>query len=354
MRPISVEGLPSEPAHPPVAAYEYSDAGGTHVLVLGELRSFSPVETVYHRIEHYVRRSSGLELRWVGQTMSECDHLQRVMREAPIRTDVDGDGASEVSGWVVQTCTRDAQSVPFWAYEDDRDLFWRSDNECFGDGFLPTSVRGTPLEAHARARWRQLIRFDTRAEPAVVSAARAAATATPIGRGVPSGAVLEDALRWRDRSGEHGLVLSQVPSRWLTDGSGRELHAVVLDRRGRSWTQRHAFEGRDLPDGDCGTAFHPSTFDLTDLDGDGVQEVTFGWVVGCTTDVSPLDAKLFIVEGRDAHVVHGNTYLGVHDPDCDPPRPLIFEDDPMHLRRSELLERTRPLADEVRRRLRAP
>lgn len=54
-------------------------------------------------------------------------------------------------------------------------------------------------------------------------------------------------------------------------------------------------------------------FGLTDLDGDGLPEVTLAYHQTCTSDVSPASLKVVMLEGVDKYVLRGNTRVDVGD-----------------------------------------
>jgi len=47
----------------------------------------------------------------------------------------------------------------------------------------------------------------------------------------------------------------------------------------------------------------------TDLDADGVAEASFAYTADCTSDVSPLNHKVFVTEGGEKHVLRGTTLV---------------------------------------------
>lgn len=58
--------------------------------------------------------------------------------------------------------------------------------------------------------------------------------------------------------------------------------------------------------------FHPvSGLEVTDLDGDGVAELTFGYKTRCAGDVSPHAMKVLVLEGKDKHILRGESKVGV-------------------------------------------
>jgi hypothetical protein len=59
--------------------------------------------------------------------------------------------------------------------------------------------------------------------------------------------------------------------------------------------------------------FHDAAFGVTDLDGDGVDEVTFAYETGCRSDVSPNTYKLLLLRGADKYILRGTTFTRAAD-----------------------------------------
>ena len=48
-----------------------------------------------------------------------------------------------------------------------------------------------------------------------------------------------------------------------------------------------------------------ASLSVTDLDGDGMGELTFGYKLACVSDVSPVDMKLLMLENGDKYILRG-------------------------------------------------
>jgi hypothetical protein len=132
--------------------------------------------------------------------------------------------------------------------------------------------------------------------------------------------------RWKDTNGETLLVLSEKKSqRPFKQGDiamGEEdpvrvveLTALLGVRNGKGVRVL-----RKVWDASPGCAFdnttrflEPERLEVTDLDGDGVGEVTFAYQVQCTSDVSPATLKLLLLEGADKNIVRVTTKVQVSD-----------------------------------------
>lgn len=50
------------------------------------------------------------------------------------------------------------------------------------------------------------------------------------------------------------------------------------------------------------------SIEVTDLDNDGLAEISFLYKLGCRSDVSPLDVKLLMYEGTTKYALRGESY----------------------------------------------
>jgi hypothetical protein len=333
-----------------VTAVEWTDALGANLLVVSEsieLRHepgvrWSPTEFVTHTASHYVGKVAlALGARAVSRTL--CSNPARShLARPPVLSDVDRDGIAEVVGALDVRCGDEASAHP-WAFEGGVDLFHRPPEGkygCGGDGELSTSVRATPFEAHMRERWLRSsgqVSDETVVPSAWISQARASFAAAPVPRADVPGAI-EDGLRWTDKTGDSAIVFSRTTDQ--ANGSIR-LFATLLRKGSSEWSilQRLSEGSTGCPE-DNATRFQPHVLDLTDLDRDGIREVTFAYQHGCVSDVSPVNAELVVIEDQALHLTRGRTWVGQDDHDgiCTPPGPLVFDDDPI----KKLIEKLDP------------
>lgn len=125
-------------------------------------------------------------------------------------------------------------------------------------------------------------------------------------------------LRWKDREGESLLLLvrrdaarprrgAEDPERssylyarhWTRAGAG----AFKLRREVKDMVERCPF--------DVTAEFVDRALGVTDLDRDGVGEVTFAYRLGCRSDVSPVTLKLLMLEGGRKHILRGETSVPI-------------------------------------------
>ena len=124
---------------------------------------------------------------------------------------------------------------------------------------------------------------------------------------------IEHGLRWVDRAGEHYLLFSSVTKTKKTDHSeitSSYLYAthyrlknkqVKLVRTLRDRNENCEFEKI--------TRFNHKSSSITDLDQNGLAETTFVYYLGCSNDVSPIDAKLALLENGKKYMIRGETTL---------------------------------------------
>jgi hypothetical protein len=131
------------------------------------------------------------------------------------------------------------------------------------------------------------------------------------------------AVRWRDRLGDHTLLLDEsgeYPSKQPNpDSSDPARDASVyayeyLDAAGKAtrvWKLEDHERGCVF---DLEADFVPGSVTITDLDADGVAEVTFQYTLQCTSDVSPATRKLILREGKDKYAIRGTNRSPHFDP----------------------------------------
>jgi hypothetical protein len=130
---------------------------------------------------------------------------------------------------------------------------------------------------------------------------------------VPGGMSLETAVRWTDSAGESVLVLSsgERPGESI-DGDQSTTYALRADlfttKDGTTRRVRTVNDAIESCQFDSQTQFADGPPEVTDADGDGLGEVTFGYSLGCVSDVSPVEFKLLALEGTDKYILRGETY----------------------------------------------
>jgi len=186
-----------------------------------------------------------------------------------------------------------------------------------GLGLCATPASGAPVAAPA----------------AVIEVAPVARERLPDGV-VVRGATLERALTFRDKRGTHYLVMSATDS---TSGDGveaRRARALYVDDWVIAGTARprSVLPVRDMVSecvmGAVDARFHDAATAVTDVDHDGIAEVTIGYELACRSDVSPAAYKLLMIEDGAKYILRGKTRVmpdeevvgGAFEPDPAPAR----------------------------------
>lgn len=128
--------------------------------------------------------------------------------------------------------------------------------------------------------------------------------------------------RWMDKEGENLLLLcetgpfkSRVPPKSKKNpygewGMGAEVagyHYVKVKGEYRLLWKLHDFV--EICPFDLDATFLPKSLTITDLDNNGIAESTFLYKKGCRSDLSPVQLKLIMHEGKDKYALRGETVV---------------------------------------------
>ncbi len=119
----------------------------------------------------------------------------------------------------------------------------------------------------------------------------------------------------RDSQGEHAILLSRRlgPSHENPGGDADErieLNASYHTRKGGSWVRTWLVHDRvDCPHLDVEARFIPGALTVTDLDGNGVAEVTMAYTMFCGGGVDASDLKIILRQGAQKFAMRGRTLL---------------------------------------------
>ena len=160
-------------------------------------------------------------------------------------------------------------------------------------------------------------------------------------RGVKAPKGFESALKWTDKNGENLLILAVFKTSGKNE-AGEVLpravltieHLVISDGQ-KAKLLRSVRDGVEPCDFDLTAEFRGNP-ELTDLDADGVAEVTVAYQLSCKSDVSPDIVKLLVLQNGEKYILRGEgLYPGDNDkmlggkfkPDPDPAQwPKAFLD----------------------------
>jgi hypothetical protein len=134
--------------------------------------------------------------------------------------------------------------------------------------------------------------------------------------------------RWLDKKGENLVLLCETGSfqspvsprsknnpygEW---GRAAELHAYHYTKTKGKWTRLWKLKDSvKICPYDLEAAFLPNSLTITDLDNNGIAESTLLYKLGCRSDVSPLQLKLIMHEGKAKYALRGETRVRLGGPD---------------------------------------
>jgi hypothetical protein len=111
-------------------------------------------------------------------------------------------------------------------------------------------------------------------------------------------------IRWKDVDGDHRIVLSEE----RTDSS---LHLVARRITADGTSRELARDSAEDCEFDLVTSHFPGSYTAKDIDGDQRGEAAFAWALSCTSDVSPLDMYLYVVDGDQVYRATGHSRVQV-------------------------------------------
>jgi hypothetical protein len=127
------------------------------------------------------------------------------------------------------------------------------------------------------------------------------------------------ARLWEDGQGTNYLLLTRTPD--IREPGLSEWGEAMYSARLYGYHYRQQDGGFELLrritdfvmecDADLTVAHIPASIAITDLDGDGLSEVTFLYEMNCTSDVSPLTLKLMMLEDGEKYAIRGTSIVGI-------------------------------------------
>jgi hypothetical protein len=121
-------------------------------------------------------------------------------------------------------------------------------------------------------------------------------------------------VSWADSDGSHYALFS---TKFKESKAGRSsfLQVDIYDAKdAKSFKLNRSFKDKlENCEFDNSTGFVAQSIVLADADGNGKQELMFAYTVGCRSDVSPDDMKLFVIEGGVKNILRGQSRVKVSD-----------------------------------------
>ena len=132
-------------------------------------------------------------------------------------------------------------------------------------------------------------------------------TTPPVGD--PAKSAVVTAWKWSDQNGENLALFGNVGA---DDKNGSQLWVRVVSGADKK-ELRLVKDGVEVCEFDTTCAFADGATGVTDLDKDGVSELTFAYRLACRSDVSPSDLKLLVLEGTDKYILRGSSFIDFGD-----------------------------------------
>jgi hypothetical protein len=129
---------------------------------------------------------------------------------------------------------------------------------------------------------------------------------------LPNSFQLVRAKKWHDASGENWLVLYETGS-YIEKGkmnASAKLSAVLYQKTDsgfvQQWKMIDYINDCEL---DLTCAFYDEHLSITDLDKNGLAEITMVYALSCKGDVSPNEKKLIMYEGGKKYAIRGEELM---------------------------------------------
>lgn len=129
---------------------------------------------------------------------------------------------------------------------------------------------------------------------------------------------IKNAVRWKDKLGDNIVITTEtgyhINKKFVheTDGSDAELfayHFIVSDHKVKQTWKVYDYIS-DCPV-DIVASFIKNTFQITDLNKNGIAETWLMYKTVCHGDVSPCDMKIIMYEGNTKYAMRGENKVAV-------------------------------------------
>jgi hypothetical protein len=133
---------------------------------------------------------------------------------------------------------------------------------------------------------------------------------------------IKTAVRWTDKSGDNFVITTETgemaskkeePTDDFREAALYAYHYIVgKDSTILTWTVYDFIKDCTF---DIVASFIKKTFQVTDLNNDGVAEVWLMYKTVCTSDVSPCDMKIIMYQGQQKYAMRGQNKVQYSDKD---------------------------------------
>ncbi|UPZ13521.1 M949_RS01915 family surface polysaccharide biosynthesis protein [Flavobacterium humidisoli] len=129
---------------------------------------------------------------------------------------------------------------------------------------------------------------------------------------------VKNAVRWTDKLGDNIVITTEtgyhINKKFVheTDGSDAELfayHYIISGNQAKQTWRVYDFIA-DCPV-DIVASFVKNTFQVTDLNNNGIAEIWLMYKTTCHGDVSPCDMKIIMYEGSTKYAMRGESKVAV-------------------------------------------
>jgi len=127
-----------------------------------------------------------------------------------------------------------------------------------------------------------------------------------------SGTVIR-TIAWRDSKGDNVAVFSSTTTSKTKGEVTLSTKSIFVDvfsgKDGKFKKIRNVKEVVGKCEWDVVNDFFDTSVAVTDLDGNGQGELTFGYRSACRSDMSPADMKVLVLDGSKKYILRGQTSL---------------------------------------------
>ncbi len=128
----------------------------------------------------------------------------------------------------------------------------------------------------------------------------------------PSSYELKRAKKWHDASGENWLVLYESGAyiKKGSTGASAKLSAILYQKADSGFVQKWKMVDYITDcEFDVTCSFYDDHLAITDLDSNGLAEITMVYALSCKSDVSPNEKKLIMYEGSNKYAIRGEELM---------------------------------------------
>lgn len=123
--------------------------------------------------------------------------------------------------------------------------------------------------------------------------------------------LIKNAVQWTDKNGVNMVITTETGEyQYENAGGGASLYAYhyLVNNGHAALTWKVSDFIKDCPV-DIETRYIENTFQVTDLNKNGIYETWLMYVTACHGDVSPLDMKIIMYEGMQKYAMRGQNKI---------------------------------------------